>query len=182
MNKTTAIKMVNRGNNRDCKQFYVYVARHAGRTWASNGYWLAPADWFGVIIGDDPADGTYDAKSGSKLNDSAPELGPLFPTTEHPELEPMLLHGSPVMLARPFRSDLALFAGPDGAPTALDRSYVDMFRAEAASVAGSELAFRQETPLKCCAVYRSMSYTWAHGPTDKSWTLTGLIMPVRLDG
>ena len=179
MNKTTAIKLIDQGES-SRRRHLLYVAEADGRKWATNSYWLAPAEWFSVVIGDDPKVGTWNVKADGWQWEDGPEVARLFPSTEHPIIEPVAMRGRPVILDRGELPDLALFADADGAETALDRRYVDMFRQEATGPAGSELLFRQENALKPAYVYRRTTYTSVSMAKTEGWSLTGVLMPVRI--
>jgi hypothetical protein len=189
VNKTEQRKMIDQGEGFGTRRRNrLWIDEVNGSLLATNSYWMAPADWFADAIPGAIERGAFDIKAGARLDDDVPNMAALLPRdgVEQVVLEPMFLHGSPVVLDRPLANDLALFVGPaDEADltVALDRRYVAMFRGEGAKAAGSELQFRQDrrSPLKCVSVYRSSSYTLAHGPTETTWSLLGLIMPVRLE-
>ncbi len=181
MNKTTALKMIDHGNKRDSRQFYVYVAEHDGRRWATNGFWLAPAEWFAVVLGDDPKLGTHDAKGGW-VSEDVPNIERLFPTEELPIIESLRMHGHDVLLDRGDKGMGALFVHESGAETMLDAAYVRMFHdaVDAKNRYGVQVRFRQLDPLKCAVVEQSSNYTRAHGGNVETWRVIGLLMPIRL--
>lgn len=187
MNKTEQRKMIDQGKGFGNRRNHLWADEVAGRTMVTNSYWMAPAEWFADAM---PLEerGTYDVKSGERLSDDVPNMERLLPDEkeEYDVLVPTLLHGGVAIVSRGFQSDLALFEVADNGSNiavAIDRRYVEMFREMAAAAAGTELQFRQERhkPLRPISVYRSSSYT--NGGTYESrtsWTLVGLIMPVRI--
>lgn len=193
MNKTTALRLIKRkfGHGRDHQSDHrVFLAEHDGRLWATNSYWLAPAEWFAIVLPERDEEtynwtpGTYDAKSGEKVSDGCPEIGRLFPAKDALRpLEPVEMHGAAVVLAS-VQGDLSLFTfGQEDGPisktedAAFNRAFVDMFRDGAGSAA---VVLHGQDPLKPAMVYKATSYTKADYSKVEGLELIGLIMPVRM--
>lgn len=191
MNKTTALRNIDRGQPARDKRWHVYACEHDGRLWITNSYWAAPADWFsGLVLPEQLSVGTYDAKLGERLWDDAPNISSLWPRDDQLQpLEPALHNGRPIIVDRGEHGDLALFVLADGVEVALNRAYVDMLRDHlprwARSCVGGTsdaLVLKGRDALKPVVAYHRTSITYADGRQDKGDNLRpmALIMPVRL--
>lgn len=197
MTKTTARKLIDRGKSAGDKRHHLHLGEHDGQLWATNAYWLAPADWFGEVL---PAYGaygageTYDVKEGRKLEVGCPNLAHVMPSGDLYDLEPVRMHGRDIIADGQDDYDLRLYtfadADADGPTIALRRPYVDMVRDNLPGyvdrlVGGRDgaLVFRssdKERGLKPVYAYQNMSYTRADMSKSDGLRLVAIIMPVRL--
>lgn len=177
MNKTTLISNIKRPGHAG-PDYRLFVQEHDGRLWATNSYWLAPADWFRLVLPDDYGIGTYNVKVGEKLSDDAPSIERLMPPAEGwGEIKPSQHNGRDIIVPSGPDVDVRLFTlEDDSGEMALDRRYVDLFT----TLCGQVPTFTGTTSLKPVGIYTSSRITRIDLSAYDALTFTGLLMPVRL--